>query len=104
MSEGLIGRFGSLDPSDGGLHSARACPHVSWPKQAAGQLVANGYVINNQLTLWNDFTTFWRTPSTATRRLSARSASTVGGRRFSFTAPMRYPDCATNGCSRIYTL
>lgn len=56
VTQGLIGRFGTLDPSDGGqserfsLSGGLALSSPRW------QLKANGYVVRQQLTLWNNFT------------------------------------------------
>lgn len=57
-----IGRFGTLDPSDAGqtqrmsLSSAYSHGTLDW------HLDANAYVVNSNLTLWNDFTHFLDDP------------------------------------------
>jgi outer membrane receptor protein involved in Fe transport len=62
IDDGLIGRYGSLDPSDGG-HSSRyslsanfAAPLGPW------QIRGNAFAIRQRLTLWNDFTHFLDDP------------------------------------------
>ena len=56
IAAGLIGRFGTLDPSDGG-QAQRASLSVQYRRTFGdGQFRANAYVFNNQMTLWNDFT------------------------------------------------
>jgi len=53
---GLVDRFGSLDPSDGGqAQRGERVGAILYTGIGGGQLAANGYVINNQLTLWNNF-------------------------------------------------
>lgn len=62
VEQGLIGRFGSLDPSDGG-NAARASLSARVARsQDAWQFKANAYVIHSRLTLWNDFTHFLDDP------------------------------------------
>jgi outer membrane receptor protein involved in Fe transport len=79
LSEGLIGRFGSLDPSDGG-QAERASVSARWfAATGGGQLAANGYVINNQLTLWNDFTHFLTDPVNGDQEAQRENRITVGG-------------------------
>jgi hypothetical protein len=79
LSEGLIGRFGSLDPSDGG-RAERASVSARWfAAIGGGQLAANGYVINNQLTLWNDFTHFLTDPVNGDQEAQRENRITVGG-------------------------
>ncbi|MDE1146027.1 MAG: TonB-dependent receptor [Azospirillaceae bacterium] len=67
IAEGLIGRYGTLDPTDGGsaqrigLSGTFATPvEKGW--LAGGEVTANAYVVNNQLTLWNDFTHYLDSP------------------------------------------
>lgn len=58
LTEGFISsRWSELDPSDAG-YAQRTSLSVTYHDRslAGGQLLASGYVINNQLTLWNDFT------------------------------------------------
>jgi TonB dependent receptor/TonB-dependent Receptor Plug Domain len=79
LSEGLIGRFGSLDPSDGG-QAERASVSARWfAAIGGGQLAAHGYVINNQLTLWNDFTHFLTDPVNGDQEAQRENRITVGG-------------------------
>src|SRR5882762_7566597 len=79
LSEGLIGRFGSLDPSDGG-QAERASVSARWfAAMGGGQLAANGYVIKNQLTMWNDFTHFLADPVNGDQEAQREDRITVGG-------------------------
>lgn len=79
MSEGLIGRFGSLDPSDGGqaLRASVSARFVAGI--GGGQLAANAYLINNQLTLWNDFTHALVDPVNGDQEAQREDRITVGG-------------------------
>jgi len=56
MSLGLIGRYGSLDPSDGGQAERFSLSGELRRRSDAWSLEANAYVVRSQLTLWNNFT------------------------------------------------
>src|SRR6266850_3648225 len=59
---GLIGRFGSLDPTDGGV-SNRFSLSSNWAQSSEyGQSKINAYVINSSLRLYNNFTYFLDDP------------------------------------------
>jgi hypothetical protein len=63
VQQGLIGRFGTLDPSDGGKAerfslSAEAAREDVGP----GRVTVSAYAIRNELTLWNNFTHFLDDP------------------------------------------
>jgi len=58
MTERLISRFGSLDPSDGGVAQRANLSGRYYAPLGGGRLIIDGYVFNNYLTLWNDFTHF----------------------------------------------
>ncbi len=58
IEEGLIGRFGTLDPSDGGWAQRFSLSGRYDRSLDAGELAANAYFISNRLSLWNDFTHF----------------------------------------------
>ncbi|TXN81601.1 TonB-dependent receptor [Methylobacterium sp. WL8] len=62
VSEGLIGRFGSLNPSDGG-DSSRFSLSGRWSMtDDTGVTRASAYLIRSQLNLFNDFTYFLNDP------------------------------------------
>jgi hypothetical protein len=62
IDEGLIGRFGSLDPTDGGT-SSRFSLSGNWAQSGDyGQTRANAYVIRSSLQLFNNFTYFLDDP------------------------------------------
>jgi outer membrane receptor protein involved in Fe transport len=79
IEAGLIGRFGSLDPSDGGK-AQRANLTMQYHQTVAdGQLNASAYVFNNQLTLWNNFTHFLVDPVNGDQEAQHENRTTVGG-------------------------
>jgi hypothetical protein len=58
LTEGLISSpWSELDPSDAGYAQRMSLSAMYHDRNLdGGQLLASGYVINNRLTLWNDFT------------------------------------------------
>jgi len=62
IDQGVIGRLGSLAPTDGGL-SSRASLSSNWAKSSdIGQTRVNAYVIHSTLQLFNNFTYFLDDP------------------------------------------
>ncbi|MCA1456433.1 TonB-dependent receptor [Bradyrhizobium sp. BRP22] len=62
IDQGLINRFGSLDPTDGGT-SSRFSLSGNWAQSGEyGQTRANAYVIRSSLQLFNNFTYFLDDP------------------------------------------
>ncbi|MBR0692538.1 TonB-dependent receptor [Bradyrhizobium lablabi] len=62
IDQGLIDRFGSLDPTDGGT-SSRFSLSGNWAQSSQyGQTKANAFVIRSALQLYNDFTYFLDDP------------------------------------------
>jgi outer membrane receptor protein involved in Fe transport len=79
IAEGLIGRFGSLNPSDGG-QAQRANLTMQYHQTVAhGQFNASAYLFNNQLTLWNDFTHFLVDPVNGDQEAQHENRITIGG-------------------------
>nr|WP_207549417.1 TonB-dependent receptor [Methylorubrum salsuginis] len=88
VAEGLIGRFGSLDPSDGG-DTGRFSLSGRWSHTGeAGTTRANAYLIRYRMNLWNNFTYFLNFDSVTTgdqfRQLDDR---VLGGAEVSHTVP-----------------
>jgi outer membrane receptor protein involved in Fe transport len=79
VSEGLIDRLGSLDPSDGGQSQRASVSGQYFMRLGAGQLQASAYVINYHLTLVNDFTHFLIDPANGDQEAQYEDRSTVGG-------------------------
>ncbi len=62
VAEGIIGRYGTLDPSDGG-DTGRFSLSGRWSQSDAGGVTrASAYVIRYQMNLWNNFTYFLNDP------------------------------------------
>jgi len=62
IDQGVIGRLGSLDPTDGGT-SSRFSLSSNWAQSNAyGQTKVNAYVIRSSLNLYNNFTYFLDDP------------------------------------------
>ena len=79
VEAGLIGRFGSLDPSDGG-RSSRYSLSVRIAKPiGACDLEANLYGVRQHLTLWSNFTHFVEDPVRGDQRAQNDSRWILGG-------------------------
>jgi outer membrane receptor protein involved in Fe transport len=79
IDEGLISRYGSLDPSDGGQAQRASLSSLFHAPVAGGTFTANAYVISNHLTLWNDFTHFLVDPVHGDQEAQHEDRTTVGG-------------------------
>lgn len=79
ITQGLIGRFGSLDPSDGGYAQRSSVSAQYHALLGMGQLDATGYLINNRLTLWNDFTHYLFDPINGDQEAQHENRVTLGG-------------------------
>lgn len=62
IASGLIGRFGAVDPSDGGNASRLALSARLAQSDDAGSLTANAYVVRSQFDLFSNFTYFLNDP------------------------------------------
>jgi hypothetical protein len=62
IDEGLIDRYGSLNPSDGGVTSRSSVSFSRVKRSDAGQLQFSGYVIRYRLDLWSTFTYYLQDP------------------------------------------
>jgi outer membrane receptor protein involved in Fe transport len=79
IEEGLISRYGSLDPSDGGMAQRASLTAQSFKPLAGGQLNASAYVFGNRLTLWNDFTHFLIDPVHGDQEEQHEDRTVIGG-------------------------
>ncbi|XIA65773.1 TonB-dependent receptor plug domain-containing protein [Bradyrhizobium sp. TZ2] len=62
IDQGLIGRFGTLDPTNGGI-SSRFSLSSNWAHSSEyGQTKANAYLIRSSMNLYNNFTYFLDDP------------------------------------------
>jgi hypothetical protein len=79
FTRGLISRYGTLNPSDGG-EATRTSLSAGWHADAGeGKLGANVYLINNRLTLWNDFTHLLVDPVNGDQEAQHENRITLGG-------------------------
>lgn len=62
LDQGLIGRFGTLDPTDGGKTSRYSLSGSAHTLLGPGQLAVDAYFIRYQLDLWSNFTYFLDDP------------------------------------------
>jgi hypothetical protein len=62
ISEGLIDRFGSFNPSDGGVSTRSSLSFNRVKRSDDGQLQMSAYVIRYKLDLWSNFTYYLRDP------------------------------------------
>jgi outer membrane receptor protein involved in Fe transport len=79
IEEGLISRYGSLDPSDGGMAQRASLTAQLFKPLAGGQLNASAYVFGNRLTLWNDFTHFLIDPVHGDQEEQHEDRTVIGG-------------------------
>ncbi|HEY0525858.1 MAG TPA: TonB-dependent receptor plug domain-containing protein, partial [Stellaceae bacterium] len=79
VDQGLIDRFGSLDPSDGGTVQ-RYSLSTRWAEREGDTLTRlNAYVIRSDLRLYNDFTYFLRDPADGDQFKQTDSRTILGG-------------------------
>jgi len=80
IAQGLISRFGTLDPSDGGK-AERFSLSAEYAREdvGPGRIEANAYLIRNQLTLFNDFTHFLDDPVHGDQHAQNDRRITAGG-------------------------
>jgi outer membrane receptor protein involved in Fe transport len=58
VDSGLIGRFGAIDPSDGGETSRYSLSYEQHHDFGGGRVVVDAYAIRSKLKLWSNFTFF----------------------------------------------
>lgn len=78
ITEGLIGRFGTLDPSDAGYAQRASLSGQFHDNMAQGTLLISSYVISNRLTLWNDFTHYLVDPLNGDQEQQHEDRTTLG--------------------------
>ncbi|HEY2418644.1 MAG TPA: TonB-dependent receptor, partial [Steroidobacteraceae bacterium] len=79
ITEGLIGRFGQLDPTDQGRAQRANFTAEEHQTLGAGELSVSGYVFSNHLTLINDFTHFLIDPVNGDQEQQHEDRTTLGG-------------------------
>jgi len=79
IARGLIGRFGTLDPSDGGQAQRYSLSGQYRAALGDGAFEAHSFAIGNRLTLWNDFTHFLEDPVNGDQEAQNENRLTLGG-------------------------
>lgn len=79
VREGLIGRYGVLDPSDGNSSERLSVSgHDAWEK-GDWSIVSNAYYVHSRQTLWNDFTHFLEDPVNGDQEQQDETRDLFGG-------------------------
>jgi hypothetical protein len=79
VQDGLIGRFGTLDPSDGSF-SERHSLSVHYATTGADwKFKSSAYYIASRMILWNDFTHFLNDPINGDQEQQTETRSVTGG-------------------------
>jgi hypothetical protein len=80
IAQGLIGRFGTLDPSDGGkAERFSLSAELTRGDVGPGRLEASAYAIRNELVLFNDFTHVLDDPVRGDQHAQHDRRLTLGG-------------------------
>jgi hypothetical protein len=79
ITEGLISRFGELDPTDQGVAQRINLSGQYFATLNGGQLAASAYAFSNYLSLFNNFTHFLVDPVNGDQEEQHEDRSTVGG-------------------------
>lgn len=77
--QGLISRFGTLDPSDGSYAERFSLSGHYYTSGDNWTLTTSAYVVHSQLTLWNNFTHFLLDPVYGDQEQQDENRFTVGG-------------------------
>ncbi|MBR1189253.1 TonB-dependent receptor [Bradyrhizobium sp. AUGA SZCCT0160] len=78
VDQGVIGRFGTLDPTDGGVASRFSLSGNFAHSSEYGQSKINAYVVRSNLQLYNNFTYFLDDPVNGDQ-FNQRDSRTLGG-------------------------
>ena len=77
--QGLIGRFGSLDPTDGNYAERFSLSGHYYVSGDDWKVTTSAYVIHYHLTLWNDFTHYLDDPVHGDQEQQDENRTTAGG-------------------------
>ena len=80
VQEGLIDRFGTLDPSDGARSERISLSGRYATKGEAWNFTTSAYYIHSTMTLWNDYTHFLDDPINGDQEQQSEARTTAGGR------------------------
>jgi hypothetical protein len=79
FQEGLISRFGTLDPSDGNFAERYSLSGHYYFSGSDWTVTTSAYAIRSRLTLWNDFTHFLVDPIHGDQEQQDETRTTIGG-------------------------
>ncbi|MEJ0008224.1 MAG: TonB-dependent receptor [Steroidobacteraceae bacterium] len=79
IQEGLIGRFGTLDPSDGSFSERHSLSLHYATMGNTWRLKASAYYIESQMILWNDFTHLLNDPVNGDQEQQNETRTSTGG-------------------------
>lgn len=79
IQQGLIGRFGTLDPTDGSSSERISLSGHYGATGAGWKLSSSGYYVHSRMTLWNDFTHFLDDPVNGDQEAQNETRDTFGG-------------------------
>jgi outer membrane receptor protein involved in Fe transport len=79
IQQGLIGRFGTLDPTDGSSSERISLSGHYGATGAGWKFSSSGYYIHSRMTLWNDFTHFLDDPVNGDQEAQNETRDTFGG-------------------------
>ena len=79
IQEGLIDRFGTLDPTDGSFSERFSLSGHFATKGDGWGFTSNAYYIRQRMTLWNDFTHFLDDPVNGDQEEQDDERTTLGG-------------------------
>jgi len=79
VQEGLIGRYGTLDPSDGNRSERLSLSGHDTLGGADWSVVTSAYYVHSRMTLWNDFTHFLEDPVNGDQEQQDETRDLAGG-------------------------
>ncbi len=91
IQEGLISRFGTLDPTDGNSSERISLSGHYGATGDGWKVSSSGYYIHSRMTLWNDFTHFLDDPVNGDQEQQDETRDTYGGQA-SLTLDRKFGD------------
>jgi outer membrane receptor protein involved in Fe transport len=79
VQEGLIGRFGTLDPTDGNSSERLSLSGHYAVERGGLSLTSNAYYVHSRQTLWNNFTHFLEDPVNGDQEQQDETRDLFGG-------------------------
>ncbi len=79
VQQGVIGRYGTLDPSDGNFSERHSLSVHYATSGDAWRFKSSAYYIESRMILWNDFTHFLNDPVNGDQEQQTETRSSTGG-------------------------